>query len=253
MVMCLVTRHATSDGDGWWFHLGVYSTIAAHCFATALVIYLNNQNGEFEVTGRSPKLEASIALSSIVPVAIAALVCGVVTRWRHRTVFGMFPRAQAVQFVAVPHPIKAFRSDPTRLMCLLIGGLSALCAFWAWIDLFSNAGSRWPAGALLLTLLPLVVWLARWRWGLPERLPGEVTVEELAEGKLSRVERLSPRRAAMWGLVWYRQSLGGFVVIVSLVYLAMMLGSLPSRRAADARLNMTIQHGEMALALGKVK
>lgn len=248
LLMSVLTRDSPEDAEnvGWgWCLFAAFCAGAAHAVTTGLVMYeleLGRVVAYYGEVARSAGLEASIALSSLVPILIAALICGLVTRWRKRHVFRPLP------------PVRIFRTDAIRVVSLIGGALCAFGSLWMWLQVFTTANShRTLVLPVTLLLLPLIVWLVMWRWGLPERLPGEVTVEELKDGRHARAERLSPRRAAMWGLVWYRKSLGGFVALVSLVYLAFMLGSLPSRHAADAQLDVTIQRGEMGLVMGKVK
>ncbi|MCS6859938.1 MAG: hypothetical protein NZT92_06425, partial [Abditibacteriales bacterium] len=80
---------------------------------------------------------------------------------------------------------------------------------------------------LVLSFLCILRWVIKWLFVTP----------------------ISLRPITGYGLGWYRQTLGAFLVLSSVTYLILSLASLPLRREADAKVDDIIQRGELTVLL----
>lgn len=177
--------------------------------------------------------ETAIASNGLIWAVIFALLsacfCAGVTQWRHRKAsVQLSPKkpSTAPTMDALTTLIK--HRNPKPLLSAI--GIYALpfAAAVSWISFGIDSSNSVSLCLLVLfSLLSIAQWVVRWSWFTPTQF----------------------RLITGYGLCWYRQTLGAFMVLCTLCYLILSLASLAPRRELDAKMDAIIQHGEMAVLL----
>lgn len=210
------------------------------------------------LSGSTPNLTrialafVSLGFLSMAPLLWGAFFCSGVTAWRiwqqrNELDNESHPRYEGISTDYMPRDIKslifafmAWAGLGTTLFCWVAAVVAAATGATHWtLPLLPLPSDLWPVmdePAVPLAVIALGFtgccyfgWLIKWRF---------LTVLPL-------------RPLSHYALRWHRQTLSAWLVLGSLIYLALSLASLPERQQADAQLNRYLQQGEIGLMLAK--
>ncbi|MDQ3814981.1 MAG: hypothetical protein M3347_13640, partial [Armatimonadota bacterium] len=185
-------------------------------------------------------------LIALAPVLLGGLYSAAASCWRHRrelgarlrawltfkpSSFNLFRKAATGATGNDASSVSWLRRDLTPFLkpflALAICGGIIFAAWLSWVSVVDSIANGSPPDytlPLTLSVLCLVAVLQWRRMAAPLAHPG-----------------------LLYGVHWYRSTLGAFLVLTSVAYLAVSLASLPLRREADARMGAYLRSGEMAL------
>jgi hypothetical protein len=179
-------------------------------------------------SGNPPRevIAALGAFVAVTPALLGAAYCAVATMWRHRRTL------QAAQMLSKKDTpsLPWWERDLAPLLHLIGTWALHLLTLAAWVNLVIALISEEQqnyALPLLLSSLCVLRWVLKWLYFTP----------------------VSLRPITGYGLRWYRQTLGAFLLLSSLGYLVLSLASLPLRHDADAKENDIIRRGELTVLL----
>lgn len=176
--------------------------------------------------GANEAIAALGALVAITPALLGAAYCAAATMWRHRRTL------QAAKMLSKKDTsaLLWWERDLSPLLNLIGTWALHLLTIAAWVNLviapLSNEQQNYTL-PLILSSLCVLRWVIKWLYFTP----------------------VSLRPITGYGLRWYRQTLGAFLLLSSTAYLLLSLASLPLRRDADAKMDDIIRRGELTVLL----
>jgi len=179
-------------------------------------------------SGNPPRevIAALGAFVAVTPALLGAAYCAVATIWRHRRTLQAAKMLSKKDTPSLPW----WERDLAPLLHLIGTWALHLLTLAAWVNLVIAPISEEQqnyALPLLLSSLCVLRWVLKWLYLTP----------------------VSLRPITGYGLRWYRQTLGAFLLLSSLGYLVLSLASLPLRHDADAKENDIIRRGELTVLL----
>jgi len=172
-------------------------------------------------------------LIMLAPLVAGALYCLIATWWRQRKAWRVTLQNARETRAARPKPIASatplLRRDMAPILKLAANWMLTIATIYLWLGCFvigyEKQSTTLVVAALLLGACCVVRWAIKW------------------------FPVLAAHSGAIFNhsLHWYRKTLGVFLVLSSVVYLLLLLISLPPRRAAEATMDDYIRRGEMAL------
>jgi hypothetical protein len=173
-------------------------------------------------------------LIAVTPALLGAAYCAAAIMWRHRRTLQaaqMLSKKDILQAGSLRYPsLPWWERDLAPLLHLIGTWALHFLTIAAWVNLVIALISEEQqnyALPLLLSFLCVLRWVLKWLYFTP----------------------VSLRPITGYGLRWYRQTLGAFLLLSSLGYLVLSLASLPLRRDADTKMDDIIRRGELAVLL----
>ncbi len=178
--------------------------------------------------GANESITALGALVAITPALLGAAYCATATIWRHRRTLQAAKMLSKKDTSALPW----WERDIAPHLNLIGTTALHLLTIAAWVNLvilpLSGEQQNYTL-PLILSFLCVLRWVFKWLYFTP----------------------VSLRPITGYGLCWYRQTLGAFLLLSSVAYLLLSLASLPLRREADAKMDDIIRRGELTVLLGR--
>lgn len=174
------------------------------------------------------------AFVAVTPALLGAAYCAAATMWRHRRTLQaakMLSKKDTLQAGSLRYPsLPWWERDLAPLLHLIGTWALHLLTIAAWVNLviapLSDEQQNYTL-PLILSALCVLRWVLKWLYFTP----------------------VSLRPITGYGLRWYRQTLGAFLLLSSAAYLILSLASLPLRHDADAKENDIIRRGELTVLL----
>jgi len=151
------------------------------------------------------------ALIALAPVFLSALYCAGAAKWRHRKLLNTGLACSTGSTLAV-----------VAQVILLVATFLAWLAF-IFMGLISSGAPLRFLLAISLSFLLLIWWIVKWLWRMPP----------------------AARATTRYAVRWYQRTLGAFIVLSSVTYLAFAIITIPLWRAVDANVTTFIRDGEV--------
>lgn len=182
-------------------------------------------------------------LIALLPAMLGAFLC-TLTAMRH-CAGAVWPLLRPTRFL-LQSLLARQQHVVIPLVLVVTNAVLVTCALGSWSFVFMPWFNESLPIAVAFSFLCLARWIVAWVWFAPH-VGSTVVIEEMHGDDLRRSDRKELRFAAGYRLRWYQQTLATWLVAGSLVYLILLLVSLPPRRVAERHMDAVIARGEVAM------